>query len=122
MHLLRFGIFGFKADTTGARTDLIFGDCLNTVTPLLEASDALVATEWKLVRADSEVDAIALKGRNQLGLYTAGPLLGIEIRRTRYVILVSEGQLHVPEDSVVGEVTYRHVNIAVNPRTPSKAA
>jgi len=47
LHLLRFGIFASKADSAGARTDLILGDPLLTTDPLLAASEALILTEWK---------------------------------------------------------------------------
>lgn len=122
LHLLRFGIFAFKADPGGARTDLVFGDVMTTASPLAEVSDALVLTEWKIVRDKDDPTEIAALARRQLGLYTSGPLLGIDLRSIRYAVLVSETQIDVPSDVVVGEVIYRHINIAVKPETPSKAA
>lgn len=122
LHLLRFGVFAFKADPGGARTDLVLGDVITTTSPLAAASDALVLTEWKVVREKDEPTDVAALARRQLELYTAGPLLGIELRSIRYAILVSEAQIAVPSDVTADEVVYRHINIAVKPHTPSKAA
>jgi hypothetical protein len=33
--------------------------------------------------------------------------------------MVSESRLEMPDDSIKNGATYRHINIAVNPETPS---
>lgn len=122
LHLLRFGIYAFKAGAGGARTDLIMGDVPSPDTPLAVTADALVLTEWKKIPEDGNPKAIAETARRQLELYSQGALMGIEVRATRYAVLVSKTKIELPPDVQRGDVVYRHINIAVNPLTPSAAA
>ena len=119
VHLLWHGIQAFKAHADGGRTDLVFAE------PITAAGEAgvqgLVLTEWKKGKAADAAKQWAA-ARRQAGLYAAGALGGVELRRYRFAVLVSEKAVTPPADVVEGEVTYRHVNIAVDPDTPSKAA
>lgn len=49
-------------------------------------------------------------------------MLGIELRQYRYLVLVSKDWLRETPDIQEGDTVYRHVNIAVDPQSPSKAA
>ncbi len=121
-HLLLHGIYAFKANAEGARTDLVFPDRpLNTDT-VQRTADGLVLTEWKKVEAQTEANAKAEYARKQAALYNAGILGGIELANYRYIVLVSEEQLNRIEEIEENGVTYRHINIAVAPLSPSKAA
>jgi hypothetical protein len=120
VHLLQHRVYAFKANALGARTDLILG----APVPLDEqvrATDALVLTEWKIAD-ESTARAKAAEGKRQAQLYADGPLAGIELRSIRYVIIVSERQIVVPNDEQDGDVTYRYVNVAVHPASPSMVA
>ncbi len=119
VHLLWHGIQAFKAHADGGRTDLVFAEPITTADE--SGVQGLVLTEWKKGTA---ADAAKQWGaaRRQAGLYAAGALGGVELRRYRFAVLVSEKAVTPPVDVVEGEVTYRHVNIAVDPDTPAKAA
>jgi hypothetical protein len=118
-HLLAHGIWGFKVHGSGARTDLVFGEPLDVEGA--RVAEALVLTEWKVVRKKDDPVKVAAAARAQADLYSSGVLGGLELAEYRYVVLVSSDRLAVPDD-VPGPSTYRHVNIAVAPSTPSKAA
>ena len=115
VHLLLFGIYAFKVDAIGERTDLVFGTPAN----LLEAgriAEALVLTEWKLVRQPSELGAKIKEARAQADAYAGGSLAGLELSSRRYLLMVSsEVMRDLPSELPGGPVTYEVVNIAVNP-------
>jgi hypothetical protein len=55
--------------------------------------------------------------------YKQGALAGTVLAGYRYLVAVSRQALpSVPEDDTVGGVIYLHINIVVEPDTPSKAA
>lgn len=84
--------------------------------------EGLVLTEWKVANDAVTAARKIEEARAQADLYNEGPLAGIELRGYRYLILVSPQKLILPADATSGEIVYRHVNIAVQPETPSKAA
>ena len=120
LHLLSFGIFGFKVDGAGARTDLLFPE-----RPIgreeAAFSEGLVLTEWKLARTASDAAELFRNAMHQAEQYADGILAGVELRRHRYLVVVSEHQVAVPLDGASGGVVYRNINIAVDPKTPSKS-
>jgi hypothetical protein len=120
VHLLGHGIFAFKVNATGARTDLVLPD----VVPgdVSRYSSGIVLTEWKLAKPQSKSEAKFNEARAQAALYASGPLSGIELRRTRYAIVVTKEKVQCPADVDRNGVTYRNVNIALSPEVPSKAA
>ena len=69
------------------------------------------------MRAQNSVEAV-----RQAENYAHGPLAGNELRGYRYAIVVTEKQVEPPADELRDGVTYRHINIAVDPDTPSQAA
>jgi hypothetical protein len=121
-HLLSHGIWAFKAHGPGARTDLVLGEPITDASDVERVAEALVLTEWKLVRDPPEAEAIAEGARTQASLYGAGILSGIELASYRYIVLVSRPRLPKLPDIIQDGITYRHVNIAVAPAIPSKAA
>lgn len=121
-HLLLHGIWAFKITGVGARTDLVFGEPVESSAGVERAADALVLTEWKVVQRPTEQESTAESARKQADLYSSGLLAGLELRGYRYVVLVSQRRLPPLVDVQTSAVTYRHVNIAVDPEVPSKAA
>jgi len=121
-HLMLHGIWAFKVSAKGGRTDLVFGTAMLDSQTVTQVADALVLTEWKLVRNVAQVERIAQTAREQIRQYSAGVLAGIELANYRYVVLVSEEQLPDLEDVQVGSGKCRHINIPVSPLPPSKAA
>lgn len=120
VHLLSHGIWAFKVHANGARTDLVYQDQITDLASVERMSDGLVLTEWKRLVAKSDPFTIAEDARKQASLYSAGALAGAELTRYRYIVLVSDHDVTVPDDVEVSGVIYRHVNIPVNPKTPSK--
>jgi hypothetical protein len=123
VHLLLHGIYAFKVDAKGARTDLVFNE---PVDPLSDpkAVEGLVLTEWKLADAKNAI-ARFTEARKQTEIYGRDPLAANELRAYRYLVAVSLKDLPaevIPDDLMVQSVTYRHINIAIEPEAPSKRA
>jgi hypothetical protein len=120
VHLLSHGIWAFKANATGGRTDLVYQEPLTNINAVERFADGLVLTEWKKLSDGGNPTRYFESARNQSDFYSTGVLAGTELTRYRYAILVSREDVDVPDDFSNGLVTYRHVNIAIEPRTPSK--
>jgi len=119
LHLLSHGIYGFKADAGSGRTDLILGDKL-MVNEDVRAAEAMVLTEWKLAREGDSPESKCTEARTQAAIYTTSELGGFELRRHRYIVIVSEKQCTLLPSETDREVTYHYVNIAIEPRAPSE--
>lgn len=119
VHLLLHGIWAFKVDAAGARTDLVFQEPAD-LHGVHGYAAGLVLTEWKKAITANEADQRFQEARFQAKRYSQGPLLGTELTRYRYAVVVSEHQVEIPADLKEGDVVYRHINIAVSPRVPSK--
>jgi hypothetical protein len=120
VHLLWHGIWAFKVDARGARTDLVFNEPLENSFEE-RGVEGLVLTEWK-VADESDARKRYEEAREQAALYKEGPLDGSELRDYRYVLAVSLRDLPPVADLTVNHVIYRHINIAIEPRTPSRQA
>ncbi|HEX6899021.1 MAG TPA: hypothetical protein VF789_04880 [Thermoanaerobaculia bacterium] len=121
VHLLWHGIWAFKANAVGERTDLVLNTPIEgAAAESVRASGArLVLTEWKVVRQESHLKAAIQQALTQLRLYSQGSLAGIELRSVRYVIVVSQNYLPMPSDQTIDNFLYRFVNLVTNPPTPS---
>ena len=119
-HLLLHGVWAFKAYAKGERTDLILGEPLRDISQVESAAEALVLTEWKVVRIPGEMEQRATEAFNQAAVYGESSLAGFELASYRYLVMVSEDRLKMPPDRPDKESIYRHINIPVNPRVPSK--
>ncbi len=122
VHLLWHGIWAFKANAAGGRTDLVLGNVIDNQSIATEAALGLVLTEWKRAVKSSDAKAMFDQGREQVALYRADVLAGIELENMAYIVVVSEKDLPSLEDVDIGSRRYRFINIAVNPDTPSVAA
>jgi hypothetical protein len=125
VHLLWHGIFAFKVNALGARTDLVFPEQPIDVSAAQRGIEGWVLTEWKKVTDAASATRRFDEARKQAELYQRGPLVDIELTRYRYAIAVSLEDLPkgaVPDDVVIGGVVYRHINIAIEPRRPSAQA
>jgi len=120
LHLLYHGIWAFKAEATGGKTDLILNEPLPSTAVIESASDTLVLTEWKLVKSSNELNGKIQVAQKQAEIYSSDVLGGIEIRNYRYLVMVSEKRLDMPFDNIKNGTTYRHINIAVDPGNPSQ--
>lgn len=123
-HLLSHGLFAFKVDGAGARTDLVFAEPLNTE-EVMRGGAGLVLTEWKVADA-SDADRQFRAARAQADLYREGVLAGVELAGFRYLVAVTLAPLPgslIPADvGAAGNVTYRHLNVAIEQPTPSVAS
>jgi hypothetical protein len=121
-HLLLHGIWAFKAYAEGERTDLVLGTRLQLTAQIESAAEALVLTEWKLIRNPTELPSKIEDAFRQAKLYGIEALAGFELRTRRYLVMVSSGRLEMRADRVDSGVVYQCINIAVDPPVPSKKA
>jgi parvulin-like peptidyl-prolyl isomerase len=82
----------------------------------------LVLTEWKIVTSASNLAKKAEEAREQTNLYNSGVLGGMELKGTRYIVLVSKEDFAPLKDIAQDSVTFRHIIIPVKPNNPSVAA
>ena len=115
-HLLLHGIWAFKINAEGARTDLIFQVPAEDLTDEQGFVDGFVLTEWKKATSDADAASKCEQARNQAQIYAEGALAGSELTGYRYVVVVSLRQVRLPVDVRVDGVVYRHINISVEPR------
>lgn len=121
-HLLQFGIYGFKAQSTGEQTDLILGTKLRITPEIERASEALVLTEWKRVTDVKDRDTKIEEAYRQAKNYAFGSLAGFELESHRFLVMVSLDVLEMPGDRQDGPIVYHHKNVAVSPSSPSQRA
>jgi hypothetical protein len=120
VQLLLHGIWAFKIDATGARTDLVFQEPAGDFVAAQQYADGFVLTEWKKAAKDEQSGERFENARLQARRYAQGPLGATELTGYRYVVVVSQKQVKIPDDMREGEIIYRHVNVAVAPTTPSR--
>lgn len=124
VHLLGHGLYAFKANSSGQRTDLILGEGPD-LQGAERAGTPLVLTEWKKVEgegaaAEKDLAEKTKSAIHQLGKYTDGALAGAELRQTCFAVFVSLKDLKTPEDQMLSSgVRVRCVNVAVTPTRPS---
>jgi hypothetical protein len=122
--LLSQGIYAFKVNAAGGRTDLVFSEPPED-SLLLRSVEGIVLTEWKIADDKNSRERFS-QARAQAELYTQGPLAGIELTSYRYLVAVTlkplpRGSIPADEGSA-GGAAYRHIKIAIEPDVPSKAA
>jgi hypothetical protein len=123
VHLLAHGIWAFKVRGGQAETDLVYGETGGmTAGQIGRSARAMVLTEWKIVRNAKDAQKKAAEARRETDEYEAGVLGDLELKRTRYIILVGDRQNRTPSDLEQHGVLYRHIWIPVEPESPSRAA
>lgn len=93
VHLLLHGIWAFKVDAAGARTDLVFQDSPADITNVQQYADGLVLTEWKKAAEDALSGDCFKVAKSQAKLYAAGALATTELTGYRYLVVVSRDQV-----------------------------
>lgn len=124
VHLLQHGIWSFKVDSAGERTDLILGEALTdqALGDVYLSAEGLVLTEWKLA-TQSNSKRKYQEALTQAERYARGSLAAIELKSYRYLVIVSEDFLKdVPSDIEKEGIFYKYINIAVDPSSPSTQA
>lgn len=121
-HLLLHGIYAFKTNAEGERTDLVFQEPAGDLIDEQRYADGLVLTEWKKAARDEDAPTCFQEARRQAHLYAQGLLGGSELSAYRYAVVISRRHVHTPSDIIEGGISYRHINIAVQPQTPSQRA
>jgi hypothetical protein len=122
VHLLSHGIWAFKVTGSGAATDLVYREPLIQSPVLQRTARALVLTEWKKATDDSPAQAQSETAIAQAQLYASGVLGDIELKRTRYIVIISSRLLGTLPDVERGGITYRHIMIPVKQKQPSVEA
>ncbi len=120
VHLLWHGMWAFKVDAKGERTDLVYQEAVSGGFEEQPFADGLVLTEWKVAKSDSEAARKFGEARDQAKCYAKGVLAGNVLRAFRYLIVVSPDAVPVPDDVEHEAVVYRHINIPVSPASPSQ--
>jgi hypothetical protein len=121
VHLLSHGIWAFKVHAEGERTDLVYQEPSGRFERDLTYADGLVLTEWKKAVSKKEAGDKFEEARNQAHRYGRGVLAGNELTQYRYAVVVSDEQVQTPDDVTRDGIVYRHINIAVKPKSPSKS-
>lgn len=99
IHLLLHGIWAFKVDAIGARTDLVFQEAAGDFIADQRYAEGFVLTEWKKAAKDSQSD-------QRFEGYAQGPLGAIELTGYRYLVVVSRQQVDIPDDLREGGIVY----------------
>ncbi|MCP3461116.1 hypothetical protein [Bradyrhizobium sp. CCGUVB23] len=121
VHLLSHGIWAFKVSAEGERTDLVYQEAAARFEREQSNAEGLVLTEWKKATSKSQAEAKFKEARDQAHRYGRGVLAGNELTSYRFAIVVSEEQVPIPDDITLEGIVYRHINIAVKPKPPSKS-
>ncbi|KAF0220553.1 MAG: hypothetical protein FD174_1207 [Geobacteraceae bacterium] len=124
VHLLQHGIWSFKVDSIGERTDLVLGEPLRdkALEEVYLSAEGLVLTEWKTATQSNSKQRYQ-EAFGQAERYARGSLAAIELKGYRYLVIVSTGFLNdVPNDFEKDGIIYRYINIAVDPSSPSTQA
>lgn len=122
VHLLSHGIYAFKTDGAGERTDLILGDRLVVNDDIIAGTSGLVLTEWKRIRDNDAPNAQRILAKNQASRYSEGLLAGFELCSERYLVLVGQKEFAVEPYERDGAILYKSIPIVLNRDVPSKAA
>ena len=120
VHLLWHGIWAFKVNAMGGRTDLVYQEPIDEIPEDQHFADGLVLTEWKVVTTDKKAQEKFCEARVQAKLYATGLLAGSELRAFRYLVVVTPDHVTVPDNIKDGAVVYRHINVAVCAKPPSQ--
>ena len=119
VQLLQHGIWAFKVNAAGERTDLVYQQPAGDLHNEQRLADGFILTEWKKA-TPGNVGAQVATARSQAKRYAAGGLGGIELAGWRYLVVLSERTIMMPDDVREDEIVYRHINIAVDPEVPSR--
>jgi hypothetical protein len=82
----------------------------------------MVLTEWKCVRTNDAASAKAREGKVQADRYANVELAGFELRRHRYVVLVSEQPVATPASETASEIVLHYVNVVIDPPRRSQVS
>lgn len=123
LHLLSHGIRGFKMHGQRSITDLVFQEPLDNEA-IGGAQNALILTEWKVVRQPKEMKDKVEEAIAQMREYRAGVLGHSELRNTRYIVVVTN--VVVKHQRVVSSkesnVIYHVETLPLHGLTPSEVA
>ncbi len=122
VHLLWHGIWAFKADAEGERTDLIMGEPIDSsnLEEIGNSAEALVFTEWKVAVEKRDNMKQIEQGIRQAKRYSSGALGGFELRDYRYIVLLTRETFTPPLIPAEDGIEYKVINLAVEPAVPSR--
>jgi len=123
-HFLWHGLWAFKVDAHGARTDLVTYEGIDE-RAVGASGGALVLTEWKKIDDPTRatIERVFAQAKGQALNYVSGALGAIELKSTVYLVAVSLHPIprtQIPPDSVEQGKTFRFVNIVLDPPVPSE--
>ena len=87
VHLLSHGIWAFKVNAAGERTDLVYAEPLADFATRHRYADGLVLTEWKKAATAKEAARKFEEAWDQARRYAQGVLAGNELTSHRYAVV-----------------------------------
>jgi hypothetical protein len=122
-HLLWHGVWAFKCNGVGQKTDLVFPDYVDFEQSVSSSGAGLVLTEWKVWRGSGKISDKFQEAREQAKHYAVGVLGGIELKTYRFAIVVTEKQIApIPANIDYAGGHWLHFNVCVEPEVPSRAS
>lgn len=112
-YLLTHGLWAFKSRGATERLDLVSGLDIKAE-EVDDIGASLVLTEWRSTSGDNLGDK-AKEALAQARKYGLGGLPGAELKREKYLVLVSEGPLEIPPALIDGDIRYLYFNLVVGP-------
>ena len=127
-HLLSHNIWSAKFNTKGAGSDSVLVDPtfetkIDLTDGKYQTGKGLLLTEWKVCRTPKTVDKSIDGAIQQAKQYCTTHFSGFEFARLCYIVIVSEDYVDIgTSDRFIEGITFRVVNIACIPSSPSKHA
>jgi hypothetical protein len=120
VHLLSHGIWAFKASGPSAATDLVYQEPPNDIGRIKRSSDGLVLTEWKRLKKNDDPAKLFESARKQAELYAGGLLGGMELRKYRYAVLVTQNAVTLKLGMLFIAISMLPLNQWLRPSKPNE--
>jgi hypothetical protein len=111
-HLLSHGVWAFKPAADHEKRDLVLNTAIKA-DEVQAVGACLVLTEWKKVTSESLAEK-SKQALTEARKYGDAYLAGSELKKEKYLILVSENHLQVPHNVQDDDIRYVYVNLSIN--------
>lgn len=114
-HLLAHGLWAFKSTAENEKQDLVLNTPIRA-DEVQAVGASLVLTEWKKITLEN----LEEKCQSALALakkYGEDHLIGSELKREKYLILVSEKHFDMPANVIENDVRYVYMNLSIGPKS-----
>jgi len=111
-HLLSHGLWAFKPLEESKRADLVLSAPIK-LDEVQEVGATLVLTEWKKVNFENLAEK-SKEALTQARKYGASPVAATELRKEKYLIMVSENRTEMPIPVNDGDIRYVYINLSLS--------